>query len=175
MSIHLEVIPLDDTGEISFLGLRLFHSCGPTEIRKHRNPATCSYSLQCRCGLAIEIPDNGVASKEIMFTAIDSQPRTLPRGSYSIVGGEHLGAVLGQLRDRVRAARVGPVVGASIAPSARRPARASRTPTPTTTAPTSRLASTRGGGRSVPPTFPSARCSSATLSQKSGDGRRPSP
>lgn len=77
MTITISVTPLMDTQDIAFHELELLHDCGSGPIAKHRNPITDRYTLRCACGLEILLAGTE-AQKQITYTAIDEQPRTLP-------------------------------------------------------------------------------------------------
>lgn len=64
-----------DRQDIAFHELYLLHDCGQGLLSKHRNPVSDVYTLRCPCGLEVEILPG--AQKEIVFTAIDEQARTL--------------------------------------------------------------------------------------------------
>jgi hypothetical protein len=77
MTITISVTPLKNTQNVAFHELELLHDCGSGPIAKHRNPVTDRYMLRCACGLEILLAGTE-AQKQITYTAIDEQPRTLP-------------------------------------------------------------------------------------------------
>lgn len=84
MTIFIEVTLLNDNQGISFHDLQLFHAgCTHGELNKHRNPMTGAYTLQCGCGLEIEILDGAGAKAQIIRTAIDGQSRSLSDSGFS--------------------------------------------------------------------------------------------
>lgn len=76
MTITISVTPLMDPQDIAFHELELLHDCGSGSIAKHRDPVTDRYTLRCACGLEILLSGRE-AQKQITYTAIDEQPRTL--------------------------------------------------------------------------------------------------
>ena len=84
MTTVIEVAPLTDRQPSGFGHLHLYHhGCEQIPLIKHRNPLTQQYTLQCVCSLIIRMPERGPAVEAFDLTAIDEQPRTVPRGSYS--------------------------------------------------------------------------------------------
>ena len=76
MNIQLEVVPLRDNQEISSSGLVLFHSdCGQGRMSLRREAAGNGYTLQCDCGLHLDLTEELVSV--ITYAAIDAQPRLL--------------------------------------------------------------------------------------------------
>ena len=84
MSIHLEVAPHQDDGEISFGDIQIRHrACDHSVTTVRRNPATGAHSLRCNCGLEIQFHESGGVETEIVYSAIDRQSRTIPENLYS--------------------------------------------------------------------------------------------
>lgn len=77
MTITISVTPLTDAQDITFRELEMLHDCGSRPITKHRNPISDRYTLRCACGLEILLTGTE-AQRQITYTAIDEQPRTLP-------------------------------------------------------------------------------------------------
>ena len=88
MTLVIQVVPITDRQPSGFSQLQLYHhGCDGVRLIKHRNPMTEQYTLQCTCGLTIQLPADGPAIAAFNLTAIDEQPRTVPSGSYSSSSG----------------------------------------------------------------------------------------
>lgn len=86
MIITLEVTPVaDQESEIRLQSFKHIE-CGRGDFHKFRNPVTNYCEFRCTCGLELGFENMGIAARTIMRTAIDSQQRRLPIGSYQTTG-----------------------------------------------------------------------------------------
>ena len=84
MTVSIEVVPDADDEETSFRNLVFVHlGCDGVRIKASRNPVTNDYSLECACGLSIQLPAGGEAIRMFELTAIDELPRTLSINGFS--------------------------------------------------------------------------------------------